>query len=72
MQSEYNMSINPDAIHEAVRRAGKMNTRIVEASDGKAKIEINEGGSWKTVQEGLSKPLADKLVNDATRNVILG
>ena len=66
------MSINPDAITEAVKKAGKSNTRVVETDGGKAKIEINEGGNWRTIQEGISPKTAESLIKQATQGVILG
>lgn len=66
------MSINPDAITETIKRAGKTNTRITATTDGKAQIEINEGGSWRIIQSDVSPKIAESLVKQATQGVILG
>ena len=66
------MPINPDAITETVKRAGKANTRITQGTDGKSQIEINEGGNWRIVQTGISQHMAEDLVQRATKGIILG
>ena len=66
------MSINPDAITETIKRAGKINTRVTPTADGKTQIEINEGGSWRVIQSGISQRIAENLVKQATQGVILG
>jgi chemotaxis methyl-accepting protein methylase len=66
------MSINPDALVETIKKAGKANTRVTATDGDKAKIEICEGGSWRTIQEGISPRTAESLVKQATQGVILG
>lgn len=66
------MPINPDAITETVKRAGRANTRITKGPDGKSQIEINEAGNWRVIQDGISQHMAEDLVQRATKGVILG
>ena len=66
------MHINPDAIIETIKKVGKVNARVTPTDDGKAKIEINESGSWRTIQEGVNVKTAESLVRQATQGVILG
>ena len=66
------MSINPDALIETVKRAGRTNTRVVPTTEGKVKIEINENGNWRSIQEGISATIASSIVEKATKGIILG
>lgn len=66
------MSIDMNAVTEAVKRAGRANTRITKGPDDRYQIEINESGSWKVIQAGVSQKIAEDLVSRAVNKVILG
>lgn len=64
------MLVDVNAITDAIKRVGKMNTRVTPDGD-KFKIDINEGGAWRTIQEGISKQTAEHLISKAANRVLL-
>lgn len=70
------MAIKVNEITEAVKKAGSSNTRVVPMAgsglDGLHQIEVKENGSWNSVASGLSKRMAEDLIQQATNRVLLG
>jgi hypothetical protein len=68
------MNINEAVIR--IRKAGTSNVRVLPMDDqsftGLHRIEIRDQGAWVMVVEGLEKNMAENLVQQAIKKVILG
>lgn len=66
-------------INEAVakiKKAGLHNVRSVpldgQTFNGKYKIEVREGETWRSIAECPNRKMADDIINLATNRTILG
>jgi hypothetical protein len=71
------MSINVNEAVSVIKRAGAINTRIVQMPnqtiDGLHQIEVQATpGTWQPILIGIKKTMAENIVRDATNRVILG
>jgi hypothetical protein len=56
---------------EKIRTVGPQNVRKVVSTNGLIDIQINEGGSWKTLTT-VNAAAADDIIRQATNKILLG
>ena len=64
--------LNINEVVAKIKKTGAANARTVEAGDGSCKIEIRENGQWEPLITGISRKIAEGILQQATNRVILG
>lgn len=63
--------VNLQEVIQKITLAGSSNVKVVQAGDV-YNIEIRRGGVWVKVAGGLTKVIADDIVNRASNRTICG
>lgn len=67
------MDPNLKSVINKITMAGNGNSRVIrEDNGGTYKIEVRQGGVWIRVISGLTKTIADSLVQQASNRTICG
>lgn len=71
------MTANVNEAVQKIKKVGGSNARIVPMAgqsvlDGLQCVEIREDGAWHAVVSGVTKKMAEDIVNQATNRVIFG
>lgn len=71
------MTANINEAVQKIKQVGVSNTRVVpmpgqSVVDGLHQVEIREGSAWRAVVTGVTKPMAESIVSQASNRVILG
>ena len=69
--------INLNEAVQKIKQVGGTNVRAVPMSGqsvqgGQFQIEVKEGGAWSPIVSGVSKKIAEDIINQAINRVILG
>lgn len=64
--------VNLNEAVQKIKSVGSLNARVVSSADGKAEIEVREGGNWTTLVSGITRKIAEDIMSQATNRVILG
>jgi len=57
---------------ERITRAGRDNVVIEQESGGQFRIKVLQGGTWVVVVSGITRQIAEDIVNRATNRTLLG
>lgn len=71
------MIFNLNEAVQKIKSVGGTNVRTVPMAGqsiqgGQFQIEINEGGAWSPIVSGVSKKIAEDIINQSINRVILG
>jgi hypothetical protein len=64
--------LNMNEAVQKIKSVGSTNARIISSPDGKAQIEVREGGAWNPLVSGITRKIAEDIMSQATNRVILG